>query len=710
MSEDTQFIEDDKTSALDDTETPEADDQDVNGIVAHVKKSFARAESMRRTDEDRWLQAYRNYRGIYGPAVVFSEAEKSRVFIKVTKTKVLAAYQQIADVLFSGNKFPLTVDRTTLPEDVAEAVTFDPQNPNPTPENESPEPQSPYGFAGDGNDLEPGATRKSVMDRLGGMTDKLKNMVGLSEGEGKSATSQTIHPAEISAKKMEKKIHDQLEESSASKHLRSTAFECPLFGSGVMKGPFAEDKEYPKWDEGGQYTPVFKTMPKTEHVSIWDSYPDPDTKTVEDGTFFIQRHKLSRSGLRKLNRRPYFRSEVIEKVIDLGESYTKKHWEDSLRDYTNSMDTERFEVLEYWGFIDKEVAQINNLKIPEEFKDNKEIQVNVWTCGNHILRFVINPFKPQRIPYYIVPYEHNPYSIFGVGVAENMDDTQQLMNGFMRMAVDNGVLSGNLLIEIDETNLVPGQDLDVHPGKVFRRQGGAPGQAIFGTKYPNVSNENMQMFDKARQLADDATGLPSFSHGQTGVSGTGRTAAGISMLMNAAAGSVKSVVKNFDDYLIRPLGEAFFAFNMQFDHDPEIKGDLEVKARGTDSLMQNEVRSQRLMSFMQVASNPVLAPFAKFSYIMKEIAKSLGLDPDKVTNSPEEAAAQAAMMPQNNPMMGHNGGPPMDPLDMTGVGGGNIGVGAAPVPGEEQFSGNMNVAPEGISQPSQAAGNQPQPV
>jgi hypothetical protein len=74
---------------------------------------------------------------------------------------------------------------------------------------------------------------------------------------------------------------------------------------------------------------------------------------------------------------------------------------------------------------------------------------------------VLNPFKPTRIPYYAVPFEHNPYSFFGVGIAENMDDTQTLMNGFMRMAVDNAVLSGNLLIEIDETNLVPGQDLSV---------------------------------------------------------------------------------------------------------------------------------------------------------------------------------------------------------------------------------------------------------
>ena len=71
---------------------------------------------------------------------------------------------------------------------------------------------------------------------------------------------------------------------------------------------------------------------------------------------------------------------------------------------------------------------------------------------------------------------------------------------------------------------------------------------------------------------------------------------------------------------------------MQFDFDPEIKGDLEVKAQGTESLMANEVRSQRLMQFMQTVSNPALAPFARMDYIVREIAKSMDLDPDKVSN------------------------------------------------------------------------------
>ena len=299
---------------------------------------------------------------------------------------------------------------------------------------------------------------------------------------------------------------------------------------------------------------------------------------MDEVTYVIERHKLSKSKLRALKERPHFRHDAIDKCIEMGEVYSSEYWEDDLKDYYLNDHPERYQVLEYWGTMDTEIAQEYGIDLPKQYKNVDQIQVNCWVCNDFVLRLVINPFKPTRIPYYAVPYELNPYSFFGIGLAENMDDTQTLMNGFMRMAVDNAVLSGNLLIEVDETNLVPGQDLQVYPGKIFRRQGGAPGQAIFGTKFPNVSNENMQLFDKARQLSDEATGLPSFSHGQTGVTGTGRTASGISMLMGAAAGSIKTVVKNFDDYLLRPLGESFYSFNMQFDFDPDIKGDLEIQS------------------------------------------------------------------------------------------------------------------------------------
>ena len=684
-------MDEDKSSYVEDVSDDELSTDPVTGnIIGFVEERYNKAEKARYSDEQRWIKSYQNYRGIYGPDVQFTSTEKSRVFVKVTKTKVLAAYGQIVDVLFGSHKFPISINPTKLPDGIAEAVHFE--------TNPQLKEATSQGLTSDDTRLRPGETIIDLRERLGGLRSKLEPVIDdLREGEGQTPTQPSYHPAMVAAKKMEKKIHDQLDESNASKQLRNTAFETALFGTGIMKGPFAFDKEYPNWDDEGNYSPVYKTIPQTGSVSIWNFYPDPDANNMDEAEYVIERHKMSRSQMRGLKNRPFFRANAIDNAISIGESYSKEWWEQVMEAADQETKAERFNVLEFWGYVDTDILKNYEVDIPKELKDQDQVSVNIWVCNGQVIRLVMNPFNPAILPYYAVPYEVNPYSFFGVGIAENMDDTQTLMNGFMRMSVDNAALSGNLLIEVDETNLVPGQDLSVYPGKVFRRQGGAPGQAIFGTKFPNVSNENMQMFDKARVLADESTGFPSFAHGQTGIQGVGRTASGISMLMSAANGSIRTVVKNIDDYLLSPLAKAFFSFNMQFDFDPEIKGDLEVKAEGTNSLMANEVRSQRLMQFLGVVQNPALAPFAKMDYIIREIANAMDLDPDKVANSMTDAAIQAEILKK---FQAENPPPPQaappqqgapagaQAQDTQGSGGGQVGTGSVPTPGEPGFPAN----------------------
>jgi len=651
------------------------ENRELSELVSWVESRFTRSKTARSEDEDRWLMNYRNYRGIYGPEVQFTEKEKSKAFVKITKTKVLAAYAQMTDVLFAGGKFPIGVEATTIPNSVADAIHI-----AGTPKEGAPEKKR--------------STTVSRKELLGPYQAALSEYADeVKEGVGKNQGDITFEPAKLAAQKMEKRIHDQLEESEASKHLRSMAFEMALFGTGIIKGPFAHNKEYPRWNAEGEYDPLFETIAKVEHCSVWDFYPDPEARSMSEADYVVHRHRMSRSQLRGLKRRPMFREESIDIAIEYGPNYQEEYWENVLEDSASRGDTERFEVLEFWGYMDPEIAEEAGLDLPENLSENGEVQVNAWICNGQTLRLVINPFVPARIPYHAAPYEANPYSFFGVGIAENMHDTQLLCNGFMRMAVDNAALSGNLLIEIDETNLVPGQSMDVYPGKVFRRQAGAPGQSIFSTKFQNVSQELLMMFDKSRQLADESTGMPSYSHGQTGIMSTGRTASGMSMLMGAAAQSIKSVVKNIDDYMLGPLGRSMFASNMQFRFDPDTNGDLEVVSKGTESLMRNEVRSQRLLQFMQMSANPVMAPFVKFDYILREIATSMDLDEEKILNDPREAALQAKMMaqfaaamPQEAPQPAPQGGAP-NPQDPTGNGGGVIAAGAAPEPSAAGFSG-----------------------
>jgi hypothetical protein len=688
-----------------------------NKLAGLITDRFKDAERSRKQDEGRWMTAYHNYRGLYPKNVRFRESEKSRVFVKITKTKVLAAFGQLVDVIFGGNKFPIGVSETKVPEGIAEIAHLDTANPVPGIETsigeEEGELENPFdvGFEGDGKVLKAGATYGT--GKFKGELDKQAED-SLTEGASPNPQVPEMKPAQKAARRMEKLIHDQIEESSGASEIRNALFESSLFGTGIVKGPFNFNKVLNKWsDKEGErvYNPIEVRVPRIEFVSIWDFFPDPNATNISECEYTIHRHKLNRSQFRSLSKLPYFDKDQIRGCLEMGPNYVEKDYENELKDdnHSHELTSSKYEVLEYWGIMDAQYAREVGMELDDSVDDLDEVQINAWVTNGKVLRAVVNPFTPHRLPYHAFSYEKNPYSFFGIGVAENMDDSQKIMNGHARMAIDNLALSGSLVFDVDETALVGGQSMEIYPGKVFRRQAGVPGTAINGLKFPNTSTENMMMFDKFRQLADEQTGIPSYSHGQTGVQSMTRTASGMSMLLGAASLNIKTVIKNLDDFLLKPLGEAYFQWNMQFlESKLGVEGDLEVKATGTASLMQKEVRSQRLTTFLQSIQNPAIAPFVKINKLIGELAYSLDLDPDEILNDPEEAAIMAQIIgmqnnagqttgeapinPNQQPgVLGTPEGTPQQPQELgtTGTGGGNIGTGNVPQPGEDQFSGNV---------------------
>ena len=696
------------------------EEEQQRNLIGIIKGRYAQAESARDIVEKRWIRAYENYRGLYAKNVKFRESEKSRIFVKITKTKVLAAFGQLVDVIFGTGKFPIGISETKIPEGQTDFAHLDTSNPTPnieTTQGEIPDDignriDNPYdvGYEGDGKVLKPGATfYNGVFEDS--LEDQAKEAGILADGVSYNPQELELSPAQRAARRMEKLIHDQIDESKGSSEIRNALLESALLGTGIVKGPFNFNKKLHKWslnEEGNrEYNPLQVRVPRIEFVSCWDFYPDPSATTMEECEYIIHRHKMNRSQLRQLRNMPYFDEDAIREAIQMGANYVEKDYEYALKD-DNKMEEDyqtNFEVIEYWGMMDAEYAREVGIDLDDSIDDLDEVQINAWMCGDKLLRAVINPFTPYRIPYHAFPYERNPYNFFGIGVAENMDDSQQIMNGHARMAIDNLAMSGSLVFDVDESALVGGQSMEIYPGKIFRRQAGMPGQAIHGLKFPNTSQENLMMFDKFRQLADEQTGIPSYSHGQTGVQSMTRTASGMSMLLGASSLNIKTVVKNLDDFLLNPLGESYFQWNMQFLEDVlDVKGDLEVKATGTNSLMQKEVRSQRLTMFLQTAQSPAIAPFVKISKLVSELAYSLDLDPEEILNDPEEAAIMAQIIGMQNAgqnvseetqpggeqsPMGGPQGTPQQPQDAgpTGNGGGTIGTGNVPAAGETTFAG-----------------------
>jgi len=126
--------------------------------------------------------------------------------------------------------------------------------------------------------------------------------------------------------------------------------------------------------------------------------------------------------------------------------------------------------------------------------------------------------------------------------------------------------------------------------------------------------------------------------------------------------------------------------------------------------MKKEVRSQRLTMFLQTVQNPSIAPFVRMSEVIKELAYSLDLDPAEVMNTKDEAEIYAKIIGMQNvkqgngsqddvngqlgAMAGNAGIPEQAPgANSPGNGEGSIGPGNTPMPGEMEFTGQVEEPP-----------------
>ena len=170
----------------------------------------------------------------------------------------------------------------------------------------------------------------------------------------------------------------------------------------------------------------------------------------------------------------------------------------------------------------------------------------------------------------------------------------------------------------------------------------------------------MAVYEKFSRLADDHSGIPAYVYGDLNVQGAGRTSSGLSMLMGAAGKSIRQVVMHIDADIVKPVVSRQFVYNMRYDEDESIKGDVQVLPRGAINLATKETTNVRRIEFLNATANPVdIEIIGKDgrAAILREIAKGLQMPADDIVPSREkldyvskvEAQMQAAQPagPQN---------------------------------------------------------------
>jgi hypothetical protein len=160
------------------------------------------------------------------------------------------------------------------------------------------------------------------------------------------------------------------------------------------------------------------------------------------------------------------------------------------------------------------------------------------------------------------------------------------------------------------------------------------------------AGELMAVFDRWTELADEYSGIPRYLTGDT-TGGAGRTASGLSMLISNAGKSIKQVIGNVDIGVFKPMLE-------RYADDPDLKGDVQVVARGASALIAKEAAQVRRQEFLAATANPIdmqIMGIEGRGAVLREVAKGLDMNTDKIVPPPEVlkmklAAAAAAQMAQ----------------------------------------------------------------
>lgn len=596
-------------------------------LSSHITDCWSRSKFAKTEIVERLLACERQRRGVYDPekAMEIAKTGGSDIYMRLTDIKCRAAESWIRDIMLSAGRRVFDLDTAEEPEvppevsaGIVDLVRMEMDE-----------------FVQAGGAVHPEAFRARMEEVHDQVMDKLREQ------------------AKEAAKRMGDKIEDQLNLGRFSQSFRDFVNDFVTYPTAVFKGPVVQRKKKITWGPGHQAVIVRDYAKNFERVSPYDAYPSPNASSPQDG-FFIQRHRLSRSALQDLRGVPGYNDEALDQVLERFGDNGFRQWlmGDQERDrlegkpHSRLFTKEVIEALEFWGSVSGKMLLDWGLKptkkMPIEW--NREYEVTAWQIGPFVIKVSINPDPLGRRPYEIAQWNEIPGSFWGTALPEQMRDVQIMCNAAARSLANNMGIASGPQAEIQVDRLPDGEDVtSMFPWKIWqttsdRTGGGQPAVRFF---QPSMNSaELLSVYQYFMKMADEVTGIPAYLYsGQTG-GGAGRTASGLSMLMDNAAKGIKTAIAALDE-VVSAMVDRLYIHNMLYDPDPAIKGDFKVIARGAMGMVLKEQLQQRRMEFLQSTANPVdlqIVGLPGRAYLLHEVADSLQMDTSRIVPTPDKLA------------------------------------------------------------------------
>lgn len=532
-----------------------------------------------------------------------TEGWRSDTFIKLTKQKIVTAYSMIVDIILQGGKIPFSL----LPSPWDTMVFKD------LPEEQ----------------------KKRLEDDIDEMEDL---------------------------------INQQFQDCSADREMMKNIMSGAIYGETIGKKYVHEviRTGYKKislapqglQDQQGQYD-RFEAFKKTKdapayrHISNWNFFRDLETNDLQTGLADIERDLVSPFWLRKKKGQPFWIDDAIDRAIknarkpgdtsSTGSTSDTSSLPPFLRTITNRHNT--IENLEFWTRVPTEIVEQfeKDLKKKGHFTtdiqleyDGNETEIMAVMSDAEVTRYA--KAEEGKRPFYRVEWEMKPDHAEGIGVADNLEDVQKVLNGMIRAFENNKKLSANVM-GAGKSRLMPDWDGSFKPGQFIEvaeevDDARMAFQQIIVADVGETLLSGIALFER---YADESSMLPKLLAGSVLEKQKPDTLGELHMLQQNSGKYLGSVIKNFDEGIIEPVVTDFYHYIMD---DPEVekgKGNFIAKALGFTSFQDKIIRVQKIMQAINLAlSDDRLAQEVKFRDLLEEIYKALDLEPSQILKTPDE--------------------------------------------------------------------------
>jgi hypothetical protein len=461
--------------------------------------------------------------------------------------------------------------------------------------------------------------------------------------------------AEEEAKDAQKKIDKILETGEFYHALSEFLCDLPVYKYAVIKGPVTRRVTQLKWDKKKKMHAHEEARFFWSRVSPWDVWFSPGATQIENTEVF-ERQRMSVMDLYNLIGLPGYREDDVRAIIQAYEGRGFKEWI-QIFDYeraemegrNNVLDDTYINAIEFHGMVlGRYLIEYGIKGIDDPYKP---YFITAWMVDKRIFKVMMNPSPRLRVPYFVTSFDKLPGTLYGNGIPAMANDLTDVINATLRALVNNISICSGPQVVIDEEMISPNQDAQMSPWKIWKYTGDPSNPNRVPVTFFNPQSnaqELMSIVDKFSVMLDDVSTIPRYLTGSGQAGGAGRTASGLSMLINNANKTLQNVADNIDDDIFEPLLQMLYDFIMLTDSTGMLRGDENIVVDGVRQAAAQQQDLSKQMEFLNVASNPayqaLIGP-GETARLLQAIADNVGIE-IKIKQPDDVPGAQPPGIPQ----------------------------------------------------------------